>query len=368
MGGLFSHEQVENERKFVVGETGKRIDSQEEIRKVFANMLEHKDIITEVTLSQNSYGIEACHAIAEALAHCSNLRVANLSDMFVGRQRDEVTQAMRAMSQALLGFKGLEVLDVSDNAFGPDGVRSFSELIESTPSLKELKVTNDGLGPESAAILSESLRKCPDIKLEVFAAGRDRLENPGIIVLSEAFAHMGSLRKISVPQNGIRAEGMVALFRALSNCPNMQVIEVNDNYLNDESAYEALGQCIESLNYISVLNIGDCMLGDKGGHRVITALKQSNQHLRQLYLNYDELESSFICDELQELLQIRPELELIEIKGNEFNKNSKKRLSSFVEGIDREVSITFFSEGEEEEEESEEELAKGIEKISLKDE
>ncbi|CAG9330595.1 unnamed protein product [Blepharisma stoltei] len=370
MGGLFSHQEDESLRVFKVHETGKRIDSYEEIKSVYTELLEHKDIVTEITLSQNSYGVEACNAISEAIQQCVNLQVANLSDLFVGRQREEVTVSMRALGTALLNCKSLEVLDVSDNAFGPDGVRAFSELLEKAASLKELHVNNDGLGPESAAIIAESLRRCENLKLEVFSAGRDRLENPGISVLAEAFSAMGSLRKISVPQNGIKAAGMVALFGALSNNPNMQVIEINDNNLKDEAAYTALAQCLESLNYISVLNIGDCLLGDAGARKIITALKSSNPHLRQLYLNYDELENPAIIDELVELLQMRPELELVEIKGNEFPSKAKKRLADF--DFEREVSIALKSEGEEEEEEEEEEkeeeeLAKGVENIELKE-
>ena len=54
-----------------------------------------------------------------------------------------------------------------------------------------------------------------NMKLTHFSAGRDRLENKGIIALAAAFKNMKSLKVIDVPQNGIKKEGMYALLDAL---------------------------------------------------------------------------------------------------------------------------------------------------------
>jgi len=49
--------------------------------------------------------------------------------MFTSRLRPEVVQSMQVLSQALLKIEALEEIDFSDNAFGPDGVRSLCGLI-----------------------------------------------------------------------------------------------------------------------------------------------------------------------------------------------------------------------------------------------
>ena len=46
------------------------------------------------------------------------------------------------------------VLDVSHNAFGPDGVRTFQDLLTQAVSLKDLKVDNNGLGPEGCIMIA----------------------------------------------------------------------------------------------------------------------------------------------------------------------------------------------------------------------
>ena len=359
MGSLFSSDQ--DEHIFRIGETSKHFNTRDQIHEGSQHLLEHSSKVIEIVLSQNSYGVEACKAIAESISQCKNLRVANFSDMFTGRLREEVTQSMAHLSAALLECPKLEVLNLSDNAFGPDGVNSFSALLEQAPNLKELNVTNNGLGPEGARLIAESLRKNPNLKLEVFSAGRDRLENPGIIELAQVFGVMQSLRKISVPQNGIRKEGMVALFRNLMKNPEMQIIEVNDNYLNDEEAAEALGACVENMNYLAVVNIGDCMLGDAGAKRVLDALKVTSPHLLELHLQYNELSTSQVSNQIIELIQIRKNLDKVRLQGNDFNKALKDTLKEMVGKVDREIVLSFCSSGEEEEDYDDEDVEREIE-------
>jgi Ran GTPase-activating protein 1 len=43
--------------------------------------------------------------------------------------------------------KNLIEIDLSDNAFGPDGIKAFECLLLGGLNLKVLKVTNCGLGP-----------------------------------------------------------------------------------------------------------------------------------------------------------------------------------------------------------------------------
>ncbi len=45
-------------------------------------------------------------------------------------------------------------LNLSDNAFGPAGIKSFDFLLKSMSSLKTLKVTNCGLGPEGGEMIA----------------------------------------------------------------------------------------------------------------------------------------------------------------------------------------------------------------------
>lgn len=57
------------------------------------------------------------------------------------------------MAQAMLP-KCLVEVDLSDNAFGPDGIRAFECLLKTGNSLKIFKITNCGLGPEGGEMIA----------------------------------------------------------------------------------------------------------------------------------------------------------------------------------------------------------------------
>lgn len=72
-----------------------------------------------LVLSGNSYGIRACTWIAHnVLAPWRNLREVNLSNIFVGRLKEEIPESIKTMMDALLD-KQIIRLDMSHNAFGP---------------------------------------------------------------------------------------------------------------------------------------------------------------------------------------------------------------------------------------------------------
>lgn len=118
----------------------------------------------------------------------------------------------------------LTELDLSDNAFGPDGVKGIERLLKSRSchTLRQLKLNNCGMGvgggkvkrPRTAnsqqvrlqgpwemtaadcivQILAEALIEChrqatatgAALRLRVFVAGRNRLENEGASALAKA--------------------------------------------------------------------------------------------------------------------------------------------------------------------------------------
>lgn len=90
------------------------------------------------------------------------------------------------MALALLPKQLIEI-DLSDNAFGPDGIRAFECLLKEDKNLKVLKVTNCGLSPAGGEMIAEALLSNTGLKLTHFHAGRDRLENKGISALAKVF-------------------------------------------------------------------------------------------------------------------------------------------------------------------------------------
>jgi Ran GTPase-activating protein 1 len=113
--------------------------------------------------------------------------------------------------------RAIEHLDLSHNAFGPDGVKSFQDFLSKCPTLRILNVTNCGLGPKGGQMIAEAIEKNPHMKLREFYASRDRLEQEGLEALSKVFSKQQCLEKIEVYQNGSK-EGLKFLLSSFVHC------------------------------------------------------------------------------------------------------------------------------------------------------
>jgi len=226
---------------FIIEAAAKKFDTPDDVIAAAGGSADKFDVLdraTGIKLSGNSFGFEACNFMAEQFAARDTpfLVKIDFSDIFVSRLRAELPNSLRVMSQALLPKQQLIVLNLSDNAFGPDGISAFECLLTSMPSLQELMVTNCGIGPEGGEMIAEAFSRNDGLRLKRFEAGRDRLENKGITALARVFAEMGSLETVHVPQNGIKDEGMSALLSSLAqSCHNLKTLRINDNWLKAQS-------------------------------------------------------------------------------------------------------------------------------------
>ena len=170
---------------YVAKVEGKRMwDKVEDIQSVLEYLRENREKITGIELSSNSLGFNAATALAEEIRELKNLEIVNYRDIFVSRKKEDLPNSLYELVKAIED-KNIKVLDLSDNAFGPIGVKSFDFFIRKTKTLKELHIENNGLGPEGAEMLANSLLENDEIKLETLILNRNRLENKGAAAFSK---------------------------------------------------------------------------------------------------------------------------------------------------------------------------------------
>ncbi|XP_048467031.1 ran GTPase-activating protein 1-like [Rhincodon typus] len=212
-------------------------------------------------LEGNTVGVEAAKAIAESLSKRPELKRIYWNDMFTGRLHCEIPPALKSLGEAII-LAGAELteLDLSDNAFGPDGIQSCRDLLRNRScfTLKELRLNNCGLGTEGGKILAKALKEChkessargQPLALKVFVAGRNRLENDGAALLSEAFGLIGTLEEVQMPQNGITHQGISALALSFTKNANLRVLNLNDNTFTETGAIYMAEVCLHLLELL----------------------------------------------------------------------------------------------------------------------
>jgi len=236
-------------------------------------MLRERPSVEVLTLSGNSLAPGAGKALAKAIIALNLQRIAvlNFSDLFTGRVRAEIPPTLTYIFDALVqvGCR-LTRIDLSDNAFGPDGAKPCVPLLKSDAclhSLKELLFNNNGLG-RGGVVIAKALEQCCELTdnkfpLELFIAGRNRLENPGAKALSKAFIRMPNLQEFSIHQNGIRASGVAAMAKAVAVCTSLRKINLNDNTFTAKGAVP-MAKALANLQKLEEIEFGDCLIRSKG--------------------------------------------------------------------------------------------------------
>ena len=117
-------------------------------------------------------------------------------------------------------FPFLQVLNLSINKFGADGMRALlAELGHASRLLRltTLDLTGNALGPAGAAALAATLGRGALPKLEVLKLGRNDIGNEGLIALAPPLRQLKHLKDVYLHSNQIGDEGVEALLANLGS-------------------------------------------------------------------------------------------------------------------------------------------------------
>ncbi|KAM7386466.1 hypothetical protein PAMA_009198 [Pampus argenteus] len=341
---------------------GRKLDDAKSVEEIVKEIQDYEGL-QALRLEGNTVGVAAAQAIAKALENKSEFKCCYWSDMFTGRLRSEIPPALNSLGDALMlaGAK-LTVLDLSDNAFGPDGVKGIERLLKSTAcyTLQELRLNNCGMGIGGGKILAAALTQChkkssaegSPLSLKLFVAGRNRLENDGATALAQAFQLMGSLEEVHMPQNGINHSGVTALATAMQHNPNLRILNLNDNTFSEKGAI-AMAQALTHLRSIQVINFGDCLVRPAGAIAIAKTVSEGLPILKELNLSFGEITEEAALAVAQ-AVEDKDQLEKLDLNGNCLGEDGCKALKDALEGINKADLLGSLSDDEGEPEDDDE--------------
>ncbi|KAI8042942.1 ran GTPase-activating protein [Drosophila gunungcola] len=327
-----------------------------------------------LNLDGNTLGVEAAKAIGEALKRHPEFRKALWKNLFTRRLKSEIPEALKHLGAALnvAGAK-LTVLDLSDNALGPNGMRGLEEFLRSPAcySLQELLLYNCGLGPEGGSMLSKALidlhanakKAGSPLQLRVFVGGRNRLENAGAKSLAKAFSTLKTFEEIVLLQNSIYFDGVEALAESFKENPHLRVLNMNDNTLRSNGA-EKIAEVLPFVPLLREFNFGDCLIRTNGAYHFGEALENSNDQLEVVDLGFNEINSDGGMV-LVNAMRNKPKLRFLSLDGNYFGHEGVDQIIKEMAKLPNAAALQPFeeilSEDEDEEASGEEDEAEGQE-------
>ncbi|XP_067432506.1 ran GTPase-activating protein 1b [Thunnus thynnus] len=333
---------------------GLKLDNAESVEELVRE-IEQYHSLRALRLEGNTVGVEAARAIAKALESKDLLQRCYWSDIFTGRLRSEIPTALRSLGNGLMSAGArLTELDLSDNAFGPDGVKGIEQLLKSPSchTLRELRLNNCGMGIGGGKILAEALIEChrqssalgAPLKLRVFIAGRNRLENEGASALAKAFQLMGSLEEVHMPQNGINYAGVMALASAMRHNPELRVLNFNDNTFTKRGTL-AMAQALRHLRNVQVINFGDCLVRCEGAIALAAVLREGLPILKELNLSFGEITEAAALVVARAVMD-KPHMEKVDLNGNSLGEEGCEALRAAMENLDKGDMLASLSDDE----------------------
>lgn len=221
-------------------------------------------------------------------------------------------------------------LNLSDNAFGAAGVIPLVEFLTTNRNLQVLKLNNNGLGITGGKVLAEALMTAHEknvaegkkSSLRVVIAGRNRLENGSAPDLAKAFAAHGTLTHVAMPQNGIRMEGIEALAAGLTNCPGLEILDLQDNTFTARGC-RAFAAALPTWPELKRLNFGECLLSNKGTILLSHALALGkNPKIESLDFTYGEMKEDGVLELAAVISEHLANLTSLELNGNQVEEDS----------------------------------------------
>ena len=120
LSNLLEQTTVKKENKISIKGQSRKFDTKEDAKDLLDKIKACTDLQT-LELTGNTFGVEACEAIAEALSKRPEFEKCLWADMFTGRLRAEIPKSLTAFGKAMMQANcHIVELDLSDNAFGPD--------------------------------------------------------------------------------------------------------------------------------------------------------------------------------------------------------------------------------------------------------
>ncbi|XP_059614438.1 ran GTPase-activating protein [Phlebotomus argentipes] len=330
-----------------------------------------------LNLAGNTLGVEAAQEVGKSLKKHPEFQRALWKDSFTGRLKTEIPIALQSMGRGIIDAGAhLTVFDCSDNALGPNGMKGLVELFSSAAcfSLQELKINNCGLGIDGGKMLAKALTEClkaslktpTPMKLKVFIAGRNRLENKGAEALAGFFAQVKTLEELAMPQNGIYHEGITALSAALKKNQNMQVLNLNDNTIGSKGA-EALADAMCNMHKLREINFGDCLLKTRGATLLGEVLSDQHEALEVLTLNDNEIGPNGGLS-LAFAMANKVNLQTLQLNGNHFGRECRELIADELRRFNLENALAPMDEDDSEEDDGEGEYEEGEDELEEEEE
>eukprot|EP00751_Fragilariopsis_kerguelensis_P032080 CAMPEP_0170929560 /NCGR_PEP_ID=MMETSP0735-20130129/14901_1 /TAXON_ID=186038 /ORGANISM="Fragilariopsis kerguelensis, Strain L26-C5" /LENGTH=421 /DNA_ID=CAMNT_0011330753 /DNA_START=88 /DNA_END=1353 /DNA_ORIENTATION=- len=227
---------------------------------LIAQLLRNNIVLQELNLTNNQIGTKGMKAIAPALTTSSTLRCLDLSYNHIKSRG--ATLIANALEESTIS--NLEILNMSCNAIGHQGMQTISKMLTIDRTIVSLYLGMNNIGPVGAAHLSFAIKNNYTLRLlhinenQIGSNGVsllfDQLKNDnrtienlnlswnhigiqGVNDLTDVLIKNSVLTQIDLSGNQIGSDGVILLANSLAYNISLNKINLSNNQIDDNGAY-----------------------------------------------------------------------------------------------------------------------------------
>ena len=200
-------------------------------------------------------------ALIETLRLCVNLRCLDLSNNNI----DDIIA--HKLKECLMELKHLEIINLSHNLIGSDGVQAIADgICTKLTTLELFGRSKMKIGSTYMKANSESLQRCLNYKGRVAnIAGLDNIDADSAKALGRSLGNCESLEELKLQWSGIGDEGIGAIVENLKS-DNISTLEFFGSKITDVDTFSSL---LRQCNKLTTLDL--ILLVTKGSNLLLKA-------------------------------------------------------------------------------------------------
>ena len=294
----------------------------DEAAEYLASVLSRSNKLKSLDLSSNLFTDEAFVTIFQGLKNIMYLRKLNISC------NEVFTKGARSIAMFLSHNTNLEELDLSANFMQTSDIIMIFKSLRHISSLKKLYINDNMITDEATEDIAVVLSQ--NTKLEELDVSCNNLQTTGVIKIFRGIEHTSTLTKFNIAHNMFADEATKYIVDGLFNKGNLKELNLsNTNMDNVRFVNETIFQAVELLNLTKF--IFSCNTITKEMADEVSEFLSNCANLQTLDLSYTNLQTAGSIDVLNAVVVT---LKHFNICGNLISSHAADKIAVFLSDND----------------------------------
>ena len=205
--------------------------------------------------NDDSYRSEWITAVSGLLQMTNNLR-----EFYVDGMRMTEKECAMIVDQGFPTTHSLTTISICRCELNEKHAESVARLIQKSTQLQKLTLIECDFGAHGLQLIANSIRNSSSETLIDLCMTANNMQDVGIVCLCKEIVHCQSLASLGLRHNELGTQGIISLTHVLQNNSRLTTIDLSINKINQNN----IGILMNSINYITNINLSFCDLGSDG--------------------------------------------------------------------------------------------------------